>query len=370
LAVVWRFSVMKIIETKNLTKKFTPSLCSKCWRTLQGLFRAPSLKLWSVSDKNKTFLDKGAGFTAVDNISFQVEEGEIFGFLGPNGAGKTTTISMLCTLLKPSSGEAYVNGYNVVSEEAKVRQSIGIIFQDPSLDERLTAWENLKFHSLIYGIRKELIGARAQEVLNLIGLSEWRNEIVRKFSGGMKRRLEIARGLLHYPKVLFLDEPTLGLDPQTRRHIWDYIHELREKKKITIFLTTHYLDEAENCDRIAVIDFGQIIALDTPQGLRKLLPEDAIFLKTVNDEKAKIEIEEKYKVTVNFNNGGIFFSIKNGEEFIPELLKNLSLTVKSVNLKRPTLDDIFLKLTGREIREEKIKKDDWFRGILRSHSRR
>ncbi|HCJ67617.1 MAG TPA: ABC transporter ATP-binding protein, partial [Elusimicrobia bacterium] len=216
-------------------------------------------------------------------------------------------MSMLCTLLKPSSGEAYVNGYNVVSEEAKVRQSIGIIFQDPSLDERLTAWENLKFHSLIYGIRKELIGARAQEVLNLIGLSEWRNEIVRKFSGGMKRRLEIARGLLHYPKVLFLDEPTLGLDPQTRRHIWDYIHELREKKKITIFLTTHYLDEAENCDRIAVIDFGQIIALDTPQGLRKLLPEDAIFLKTVNDEKAKIEIEEKYKVTVNFNNGGIFF---------------------------------------------------------------
>ncbi len=324
---------MKIIETKNLAKKF------------------------------KHFL-------AVNNLNFSVEESEIFGFLGPNGAGKTTTIGMLCTLLKPSSGEAYVNGYNIVSEEAKVRQSIGIIFQDPSLDERLTAWENLKFHSLIYGIKKELIAARAQEVLDLIGLSEWRNEIVRNFSGGMKRRLEIARGLLHYPKVLFLDEPTLGLDPQTRRHIWDYLLELREKKKITIFLTTHYLDEAENCDRIAVIDFGQIIALDTPQGLRKLLPEDTILLKTVDDEKTKTEIEEKYKVAVSPNNGGISFSVKNGEEFIPQLIKNLSVPVKSVNLKRATLDDIFLKLTGREIREEKIKKDDWFRGIIRGHSRR
>lgn len=206
--------------------------------------------------------------------------------------------------------------------------------------------------------------------MNLIGLSGWKNEIVRKFSGGMKRRLEIARGLLHYPKVLFLDEPTLGLDPQTRRYIWDYIHQLRERENITIFLTTHYLEEAENCDRIAVIDFGQIIALDTPLGLRSLLPEDTIFLKTTDDEKAKIEIEEKYKVRVNFNNGGIFFSIKNGEEFIPELLKNLSIGVKSVNLKRPTLDDIFLKLTGREIREEKVEKGGWFRGILRKSSRR
>ncbi len=342
---------MAIIETKNLTKKFN-------------------------------------SFIAVDNLSFRVNEGEIFGFLGPNGAGKTTTISMLCTLLKPTSGEASVNGYSVISDEGKVRQSIGIVFQDPSLDERLTAWENLKFHSLIYGIKKELIVQRSEEVLNLIGLTEWKNEIVRKFSGGMKRRLEIARGLLHYPKVLFLDEPTLGLDPQTRRYIWDYIHQLRERENITVFLTTHYLEEAENCDRIAVIDFGQIIALDTPLGLRSLLPEDTIFLKTTDDEKAKIEIEEKYKVVVNFNNGsprprfvsdeservgeagGIFFSIKNGEEFIPELLKNLSIGVKSVNLKRPTLDDIFLKLTGREIREEKVEKGGWFRGILRSHSRR
>lgn len=322
---------MVIIETKNLTKKFN-------------------------------------SFIAVNNLSFRVNEGEIFGFLGPNGAGKTTTISMLCTLLKPTSGEALVNGYSVISDEGKVRQSIGIVFQDPSLDERLTAWENLKFHSLIYGIKKELIVQRSEEVLNLIGLSEWKNEIVRKFSGGMKRRLEIARGLLHYPKVLFLDEPTLGLDPQTRRYVWDYIHQLRERENITVFLTTHYLEEAENCDRIAVIDFGQIIALDTPLGLRSLLPEDTIFLKTTDDEKAKIEIEEKYKVMVNFNNGGIFFSIKKGEEFIPELLKNLSIGVKSVNLKRPTLDDIFLKLTGREIREEKVEKGGWFRGILRSHS--
>ncbi len=329
---------MKIIETKNLTKKFN-------------------------------------SFTAVNNISFQVEEGEIFGFLGPNGAGKTTTINILCTLLRPTSGEAYVNGYNVVLEEQKVRQSIGIIFQDPSLDERLTAVENLKFHCLIYGLPKKLIKSRIDEVLNLTGLYEWRNDIVHKFSGGMKRRLEIARGLLHYPKVLFLDEPTLGLDPQTRRHIWDYIHQLRVKEKITVFLTTHYLEEAENCEHIAVIDYGKIIALDTPMGLRKFLPEDIIFLKTNDDEKARIEIEEKYKIITKITPGegenqGLYLTVKNGEEFIPELIKNLSLPVKSISLKKPTLDDVFLRLTGEEIRKGTVKNENWFRHLVSIQKRK
>lgn len=331
---------MAIIETENLTKKFN-------------------------------------GITAVDSISFQVEEGEIFGFLGPNGAGKTTTINILCTLLKPTSGEAHINGYNVVSEEHQVRRTIGIIFQDPSLDERLTAWENLKFHGLIYGLPKDLLKTRIEEVLNLTGLVEWKNDIVRKFSGGMKRRLEIARGLLHYPKVLFLDEPTLGLDPQTRRHVWDYIHNLRHKEKITIFMTTHYLDEAENCDRIAVIDFGKIIALDTPAGLKKILPEETIFLKTADDEKAKMEIEKNYKLRVNYtsnlrNNGnqGIFFSVENAEEFIPGLIKNLSVPVKSISLKKPSLDDIFLKLTGEEIRHQKVGRNNWLRDFVRIHKRK
>lgn len=331
---------MKIIETENLTKKFN-------------------------------------GITAVENISFQVEEGEIFGFLGPNGAGKTTTINILCTLLKPTSGEAHINGYNVVSEEHQVRRTIGIIFQDPSLDERLTAWENLKFHGLIYGLPKDLLKTRIEEVLNLTGLVEWKNDIVRKFSGGMKRRLEIARGLLHYPKVLFLDEPTLGLDPQTRRHVWDYIHNLRHKERITIFMTTHYLDEAENCDRIAVIDFGKIIALDTPAGLKKILPEETIFLKTADDEKAKMEIEKNYKLRVNYTsnlqnsgNQGIFFSVENAEEFIPGLIKNLSVPVKSISLKKPSLDDIFLKLTGKEIRHQKVERNDWLRDFVRIHKRK
>jgi len=217
-------------------------------------------------------------FRAVDNISFEVKASEIFGFLGPNGAGKTTTINILCTLLMPTSGEAIVNGFNVVTSPDEVRRSIGIIFQDPSLDERLTAYENLNFHGIIYHIRRKTRKERIKEVLDMVGLYSKKDHIVRTFSGGMRRRLEIARGLMHRPKILFLDEPTIGLDPQTRQFIWDYILNLSKEEGITMFLTTHYMDEAEICQRVAIIDYGKIIALGSPFQLK-----NELGLNTLND---------------------------------------------------------------------------------------
>ncbi len=216
------------------------------------------------------------GLAAVRNVSFRVEEGELFGFLGPNGAGKTTTINILCTLLSPTQGKASVAGFDVVAHPNEVRQSIGIIFQDPSLDERLTALENLKFHAMLYHLSWKKIQERMEFLLEMVGLSERRHDLVKHFSGGMKRRLEIVRGLLHSPKVLFLDEPTIGLDPQTRNHIWRYIDELRRKENLTLFLTTHYMEEADPCDRIAVMDEGEIVALDTPTALKKRLNKEKL----------------------------------------------------------------------------------------------
>jgi ABC-2 type transport system ATP-binding protein len=227
------------------------------------------------------------GFTAVDSISFLVNEGEIFGFLGPNGAGKTTTINMLCTLLRPTSGEAFVSCCDVAKEPNRVRREIGIIFQDPSLDDRLTAEDNLKFHGYLYNMNHREIGKRIAEVLTLVELYDRRKDYVRKFSGGMKRRLEIARGLLHQPKLLFLDEPTLGLDPQTRVHIWDYILKMRRESGLTIFMTTHYMQEAEVCDRIAIIDHGKIVDLDSPKNLKerhKQTTLEEVFLKLTGRE--------------------------------------------------------------------------------------
>src|SRR3989304_4560524 len=205
-------------------------------------------------------------FTAVDAISFEVPRAEIFGFLGPNGAGKTTTISMLCTLLRPTAGRATVGGHDVLRESAAVRRQIGIVFQDTTLDDRLTAAENLRFHAEVYGMDRRIIGTRTREMLERVGLADRANDIVINYPGGMKRRLEIARGLMHWPTALFLDEPTIGLDPQTRRSLWEYAQSLREEEGVTIFMTTHYMDEAEACDRIAIIDHGRIVALDTPSG--------------------------------------------------------------------------------------------------------
>lgn len=295
---------------------------------------------------------KFGDLAAVDGVSFDVGEREIFGFLGPNGAGKTTTINMLCTLLRPTSGSAVLNGYDVRKQPNEVRKSIGLVFQDPSLDDRLTALENLQFHALVYGVPVELRRQRMEEVLNMVDLYDRRNDIVKTFSGGMKRRLEIARGLLHYPKVLFLDEPTLGLDPQTRSHIWEYIHELKNREGITIFLTTHYMDEAEHCGRIAIIDYGKIVALDTPGNLKKLVGGDIITVRTINDEEALEIIRGLYKVEVIRDQNGLHFEVVSGEEFIPRFMREFTHPIRSVSLRRPTLDDVFLKLTGRAIREE------------------
>ncbi len=309
------------------------------------------------------------GIKAVDDVTFSVEKGEIFGFLGPNGAGKTTTINVLCTLLRPTSGHAYVNGYDVTDDPNNVRKSIGLIFQEPSLDDRLTAEENLDFHGIIYDIPKDIREERKKELLEMVDLWDRRTDVVKTFSGGMKRRLEIARGLLHRPALLFLDEPTLGLDPQTRNHIWNYIHHLRDEQNITIFMTTHYMDEAENCDRIAIIDYGKIVALDTPEALKKLVGGDVITLKTIDDEKAVREIGERYHLHVRRDAKGIHLEIKNSEEFIPEFISSFSTKINSINLRRPTLDDVFLKLTGHEIRAEQASARERMKQRMRMRGR-
>jgi len=293
------------------------------------------------------------GLTAVDGISFEVEEGEVFGFLGPNGAGKTTCINMLCTLLAPTAGSAQVNGYDIASQKNEVRESIGLVFQDPSLDDRLTAHENLEFHARIYHVPHRLREKRIEEVLHMVNLTDRAGDWVETFSGGMKRRLEIARGLIHYPRVLFLDEPTIGLDPQTRNRIWEYLHLLRESEGVTIFMTTHYMDEAENSSRIAIIDNGSIIALDTPEGLKNTIGGDIVKLKTADDDLATREIEAGYRsVEMIPDPECLCFKVEKAEEFIPDFIRDFPVRILSINVSRPTLDDVFLALTGREIREE------------------
>ncbi|MBI5888747.1 MAG: ATP-binding cassette domain-containing protein [Deltaproteobacteria bacterium] len=291
------------------------------------------------------------GAPAVSGVSFDVEEGEIFGFLGPNGAGKTTTISILCTLLGFDSGEAVVNGFDCRRDPQKVRSSIGLVFQEYTLDNELTAYENLKFHCYLYNMEKRLMNERIDEILGVVGLAGRRNELVKRFSGGMKRRLEIARGLLHRPKVLFLDEPTLGLDPQTRSHAWEFIKKLKKSEGNTVFMTTHYMDEAEICSRIAIIDNGRIIACATPEELKRSLKGDTIYVKTTDDEKARKELESKLGLTCKKIESGLAVSVEAGEKFIPRIFEALKTPIVSVNLKRPSLEDVFINLTGREIRD-------------------
>src|SRR5271167_4405584 len=257
---------------------------------------------------------------AVRGIDLEVHPGETFGFLGPNGAGKSTTISMLCTLVRPTGGSARVAGHDVVGERDEVRRNIGLVFQDTTLDGYLTAEENLRLHAELYGVPRELVRERMRQVMEMVGLWERRGSLVNTFSGGMKRRLEIARGLLHSPRVLFLDEPTVGLDPQTRSSIWRYIRELKAREDITIFLTTHYMDEAEYCDRIAIMDQGRIIVLDTPEAL-----------------KAKV-----------------------GKDRLP---------IRSVSVARPSLDDVFMSYTGTTIRDAESGQTDTRRNFARMMSR-
>jgi len=289
---------------------------------------------------------------AVKGVSFTVKEGEIFGFLGPNGAGKTTTINMLCTLLKPTAGRATVNGFDVTKARNKVRESIGLVFQESTLDDYLTAEQNLSFHAYAYGIPRDVLKPRLKELLEMVELWDRRKDKIRTYSGGMKRRLEIARGLLHHPRVLFLDEPTLGLDPQTRRCIWDYIHGLRKRDNLAIFMTTHYMEEAQNCDRIAVTDYGQIMALDTPDKLKDATGGDVISIKTENNEEAARLLERQYKFKPSMQNGTICFTVPHGEEFLPSFVTGFPLRLLSIGLRRPTLEDVFLKLTGHIIREQ------------------
>ncbi len=295
---------------------------------------------------------------AVKGIDLEIEEGELFGLLGPNGPGKTTTISMLCTIQRPSSGSAKIYGHDVVKEPDTVRRLIGIVFQDPSLDDNLTGRENLNFHARLYKVPRNEIDQRINEVLTLVELSDKADVIVKKYSGGMKRRLEIARGLLHHPKVLFLDEPTLGLDPQTRRHIWDYVEKLNKEKRITMILTTHYMDEADKlCDRIAIIDHGKIVALDTPDNLKRDVGGDVVIMTVPSDtDQLKTELERLPIVkSAQSVDGTLRLSVENGETAIPifmDVARQEGIAVPSIALHEPTLEDIFIKYTGREIRTQ------------------
>jgi ABC-2 type transport system ATP-binding protein len=290
-------------------------------------------------------------FTAVDGISFDVPRGEIFGFLGPNGAGKTTTISMLCTLLKPTSGNARISGYDVSKQSSEVRREIGIVFQDTTLDDRLTARENLVFHGEVYGMARGDINERASDVLERVGLTDRAGDRVLTFSGGMKRRLEIARGLMHSPTALFLDEPTVGLDPQSRRGLWGYAQSLRDAEGVTIFLTTHYMDEAEACDRIAIIDNGQIIALDTPSGLKARLGGDVITVSAADNQRLSDEIRSVFEIETRQEQDGLEFRVDRGDQFVPTLFARLTTPIETVAIRRPTLDDVFVELTGHQIRD-------------------
>jgi len=306
----------------------------------------------------KNLVKKFNGLTAVNDLSFEVNPGEIFGLLGPNGAGKTTIIKMLTTLIPATSGQAKVFGYDINKQKSRVRSCIGIVFQEPALDNRLTGYENLDFHARLYGMQRILRKKRIEEVLSLVGLEDKARNLVKNYSGGMKRRLEIARGLMHYPNILFLDEPTLGLDPQTRRNIWEYIKKLNEVEKITIVLTTHYMEEADSlCQRVAIIDFGKIVALDTPKNLKNLLGGDVISVEAYPQETAfetfkNLDWVKKIKTHGNF----IRLMVENAEKKMALLVKidqkEEGFNIKAISVRKPTLEDVFLNFTGKTIRDE------------------
>ena len=288
---------------------------------------------------------------AVDHVDLSVEEGEIFGLLGPNGAGKTTLLSMLATILKPTKGTARINGYDIISQPAKVRKSIGMVFQAPSSDELLTGWENLYLHAMMYGVPSKVMRSRIDEVLELVDLKDRAKDLVKTYSGGMRRRLEIARGLLHKPKVLFLDEPTLGLDPQTRSHIWDYIKRLSREEGVTILITTHYMEEADAlCDRVAIIDHGKLKALDSPANLKMRVGKSMIRAK-VKEPKLESIKSLPYVSRVEAKDGEVAIILSEVGAHIQEVLYNIG-EASFVELREPTLNDVFLQLTGRGIREE------------------
>jgi ABC-2 type transport system ATP-binding protein len=307
---------------------------------------------------------------AVRDVSFAAAPGEIFGFLGPNGAGKSTTINVLCTLVRPTSGTATVSGFDVVRQRDDVRRHLGLVFQDPTLDGHLTAAQNLRLHAELYGVDAGALPARMRQVLEMVDLWDRRSDVVNTFSGGMRRRLEIARGLLHSPRVLFLDEPTIGLDPQTRASIWRYVRALQEAEGTTVFLTTHYMDEAEVCDRIAIIDRGEIVALDTPAALKASVGADRVVLGTADDEAALAVLGSRFGIEATVAEGAVTFHVEAGEAFVPRLFAELGVAITSVAVSRPTLDDVFLRYTGSTIRDaETVSPAERDRAMLRAMAR-
>jgi ABC-2 type transport system ATP-binding protein len=292
---------------------------------------------------------------AVRDVSFSIERGEVFAFLGPNGAGKTTTVRMLCTLTRPSGGHASVAGFDVARQPEAVRRRIGLVFQEQTLDDRLTAEQNLRFHAVLYHVPRAQVEERIGRVLRLVALEDRRHDLVSTFSGGMARRLEIARGMLHTPAVLFLDEPTVGLDPQTRTLVWEDVLRLRREEQTTIFLTTHYMDEAEYADRVAIIDHGLIVATGTPDELKRQVGEDTIELVTADDLAAAAHLEAAgFPVRPGEDRLVIFAG--DGEAEVPRLIETAAVRVRSVHVHRPTLDDVFLHFTGRQIRDEPVER--------------
>jgi len=314
-----------------------------------------------VSDLTKTF----GTLTAVDRISFTIEQGEIFGLLGPNGAGKTTTLSMLATMLEPTSGSAGIMGIDIQKDQDGVRKAIGIVFQDQTLDEELTAWENMDFHGRLYRIPKEERERRTEELLKLVELFERKDDFVKTFSGGMRRRLEIARGLLHHPQVLFLDEPTIGLDPQTRNHLWNYIDNLAKEKNITIILTTHYMDEADRlCNRIAIIDHGKIIALDTPDRLKDSLGGDVVTIQSSEAARIATALSAPWINRIENRAGEVTINLHNAEQHLSEIVTRLNeekIPIDAISVHKPTLEDVFLSFTGKSIRDEEANGKDAMR---------
>ncbi len=298
------------------------------------------------------------GFVAVDGVDLNIEKGELFGLLGPNGAGKSTIIKMLTTMLRPSAGGATVWGFDIGRERDAVRNSIGVVFQDPSVDSQLSGRENLDFHGRMYGMDRKTREARVAEVLELVDLTEKADVLMEDYSGGMQRRLEIARGLMHHPFVLFLDEPTLGLDAQTRRYIWRYILKMNRDEGVTVVLTTHYMEEADHlCERVAIIDQGRIVALDTPENLKDLIGADIVTLEVddgISEEAVEAFSRFEGVEAVDRSGSTLNLSVDRGEARIPEIVLSacgVGVKIRSVSMHEPTLEDVFLKFTGKKIRE-------------------
>jgi ABC-2 type transport system ATP-binding protein len=307
---------------------------------------------------------------AVRGVSFTVEPGEVFGLLGPNGAGKSTTIDVLCTMARPTAGSARVGGFDVVTQRDDVRRHLGLVFQDPTLDGYLTAAQNLRLHAELYGVDAATIPGRMRQMLEMVDLWDRRDQRVQTFSGGMRRRLEIARGLMHSPRVLFLDEPTIGLDPQTRSSTWAYLRALHETEEMTILMTTHYMDEAEICDRIAIIDRGEIVVLDTPEALKAGVGADRVVLRTGDDGAAIAALRARYGIEADVAEGAVTFHVAAGEAFVPRLFAELGVPITSVSVSRPTLDDVFLRHTGTTMRDaETASPADRDRAMMRAMAR-